>query len=259
MINALKDIGSGLINWRLWIMLALDDIRLRYHRTLLGPVWIVGSFVAFVAVKTFIFSSLAQANWQYFGAYLTLGYAAWTLLNNAVVDGSSCLVSSRAWVLGVKTSYTLFIVKTLASTVFNFTATMASALAISYWLHPFTPMAVAWSLLGVLVTIISLFWIQLFLATISVFMRDAIQFTQTSMRLLFFLSPVIWLPESLGSKAHLLDYNPFSHYLAIIRAPLLGQQASALNWYVVGGVTLGAIILSISVFAMAKRRIPAHI
>lgn len=37
---AFKDIQEGLSKWRIWLMLAYQDIKLRYRRSILGPFWI---------------------------------------------------------------------------------------------------------------------------------------------------------------------------------------------------------------------------
>ena len=46
----------------LWSNLALEDLRDRYRRTVLGLTWIIASFGLFVAVKVFVFGQLTKVS-----------------------------------------------------------------------------------------------------------------------------------------------------------------------------------------------------
>ena len=58
------------------------------------------------------------------------------------------------------------------------------------------------------------------------------------MRVVFFLTPVIWMPEMLGLRSTYLDLNPFYHFLELFRAPLLGHSPKLLSWVVAFGAAL---------------------
>jgi len=255
----LHDLWDGLRQWRLFTTMAAEDLRVRYHRTLLGPVWIVTSFVLFIAVKIFIFSALSEASWQYFAAYLTLGYLVWVFLSSAFVDGTNCFVLSRSWILGTRCNYSVFVFQTLIRSLYVTSITAISALAIAYYLYPFPMISLVYAFGGMLCVIFLTFWVQLFLATMSVFARDLIPLVQTFMRIMFFLTPIIWVPSSLGTRSYIADLNPFTHILAVVRNPLLSEPISPTNWLVVGGLTLLAMFLAILAFAWGRRRIPSYI
>ena len=253
------DLIDGLSQWRLFTTLAIEDLRIRYHRTLLGPIWIVTAFVLFIAVKIFIFSALSETTWQYFAAYLTLGYLVWMFLSSAYVDGAACFVQSRGWILGTKCNYSVFVLQTLVRTLLTTIVSAGAALAISYYLYPFPLINLLYAFGGLLVVVFMTFWVQLFLATVSVFARDVMPLMQTIMRIMFFLTPIIWVPSSLGSKAFIADYNPFTHMLALVRNPLLSEPISPVTWMVVGGLTLLSMCLALLAFAWGRRRIPSYI
>ena len=45
-----------------------------------------------------------------------------------------------------------------------------------------------------------------------------------------FLTPIMWRPEMLGEKAYLTNFNPLTHYISILREPLLGQYPQAISY-----------------------------
>lgn len=257
MAAALEDIWTGLGRWRLWTLLAWEEFRARYHRTFFGPVWVTASFLAFISVKIFIFGALSGADGDYFVAHLTLGFMVWTYIANVVTGGAASFVNSRNWILGVRSPLSIFIMQDLAVAFINFFFVGLASVTIALIYQPFQLEQAATAVLGVVLLMFSLFWVQLFLAVAGVFVRDAIPLTATAMRIAFFLTPILWLPSALGARAAFVDYNPFTHYVAIVRAPLLDGAATPLNYAVVVGLTLLAIVVSLSALSLGRTRIPS--
>jgi len=56
-------------------------------------------------------------------------------------------------------------------------------------------------------------------------------------------------------SVYLLDLNPAYHLLEIVRAPLLGQWPSALNWVVSGGLAIVGWALALLFYGRFRRRI----
>jgi lipopolysaccharide transport system permease protein len=72
------------------------------------------------------------------------------------------------------------------------------------------------------------------LAYISTRFRDFSPMIVSFMTILFYLTPVVWLPDQLHSNWRLIlvDYNPLAQLLEILRAPLLGLLPSWHSvWY----------------------------
>ena len=58
---AVKDVSSGLAAWRIWTMLASNDIKQRYRRSTLGQFWLTLSMAIMIfsmgAVYSILFTS----------------------------------------------------------------------------------------------------------------------------------------------------------------------------------------------------------
>lgn len=259
MTNAVKDVAWGLSRWRLWSLLAWEDFRGRYHRTLLGPIWLTLSFLAFIWVKFFVFERLSGGDPDYFVGHLTLGFMVWTFLANAVNGGASAFVGSRNWILGVKAPYSIFVMQSAVSGLINLFFVALAAMALTALYLPIDPATLPVALGGLALVVFSLFWVQLLLAVLSVFVRDMVQLVSTAMRIAFFLTPIIFLPTALGKRASVVEYNPFTHYIAVVRAPILDGQATLTNYAVVGIITLVTILLSLIALSWAEKRIAQRV
>ena len=78
------------------------------------------------------------------------------------------------------------------------------------------------------------------------------------MRVLFFVTPIIWSRPFFRQSLHgacSSDLNPFAHYVAIWRKPLMGEYPDALSWFVTGGLTFLGLCLAFVAFARYRREV----
>ena len=68
---------------------------------------------------------------------------------------------------------------------------------------------------------------------ISGWVRVAVPIVASLVQLLFFVTPVLYDPGHLGRFGALVALNPATHFIAILRAPLLGQPAPPASWVAV--------------------------
>jgi lipopolysaccharide transport system permease protein len=83
----------------------------------------------------------------------------------------------------------------------------------------------------------------LFLGAFCARFRDIPPIVASVMQIAFFVTPVIWKPEQLGSGQALLWLNPFFDLLEIVRQPLLGMLPGV-------GISLGAMLYSLFLFGL---------
>ena len=75
------------------------------------------------------------------------------------------------------------------------------------------------------------------------------------MRISFFVTPILWMPEMLPNRAVFVDFNPFFHYLELVRAPLLGNVPQATSWFTVAGITVFGWLITLELFRRYRGRI----
>ena len=70
--------------------------------------------------------------------------------------------------------------------------------------------------------------------------RDLVEVFNAVIRIAFLATPVIWMPGEGMTRSVMsafLIYNPFYHFIEVVRAPMLGQSPALLSWGVVIGFT----------------------
>lgn len=252
----LADIAEGLGRWKLWTALAWQDIQSTYRRSLFGVLWITLSFSAFVMVKLFIFIPIMRSvNSETYAIYLTLGFFIWQFLSNIVSTAPQVFTSSEAWIKNDPLPLSTYVFQSITRAAYNLFFTSLVVVALFLFLEGnLRPVALT-SLLAIALMFVNAVWVKLLLGVICTRFRDLTHLVQTIMRVMFFLTPIFWLPEQMGGLMKILWWNPFAHFIWIFRTPILDGVIPWESWAFTGAVTLLGWSITIPVFAHLRRRI----
>ena len=225
--------------------MGLQDVRRGYRRSVLGPFWLTISLAVTVAALSLLYGQLLGVPLARYAPHVALGFIVWQFI--AGVVAASCSVFVRPGVDHERPP---------------------AAVAVRAHRHVGQPAGDGAQRAGVrrggdsqivpglALVLLNAVWVGLLLGTLCARFRDVQPIVASVMRIAFFLTPVMWMPEMLGSRAHLALYNPFAYFVELIRAPLLGQAVPALTWMLVLGVTATGWAAAWAVFARYRGRVP---
>ncbi len=253
---------AALDDWRraihapsLWLNLAFEDLRDRYRRTVLGVAWIAISFALFVAVKILVFGQMSAASTREFAIFVTIGFGAWSFINSMVSDACNAYLHSRAWILGTAVPYPVYLLQASLRNWLVFALILLVMAVASLWKPtPWTPTAL-YVLPALLAYSVSSVWLCALLAPICVRYPDLHHAIQTGMRLMFFITPILWMPDGSGTLAEIAKINPMTHYLAILRDPLLYNTLPVASWEVVFTINAVGLLFGLLVYASTRRKV----
>ena len=76
------------------------------------------------------------------------------------------------------------------------------------------------------------------------------------MRMAFFATPILWKTKDIGFLgSYILQLNPFTYYLAIVRDPLLLGSVDPRVWIVTFTMTVSLIIVSVILLSIYKDKV----
>lgn len=223
--------------WRLWTALGREDIVDRYRRTSLGAAWIAVSFALFVGVKVSVFGSMIPTALADYGLFVAIGFGLWTFISAVVLDGCTTYTQARPWILGTSTPYPVYIYQVVFRNLIIFAVIGVVMLAFLAWKQDTWSPAMLWSLLALPVYLVTPLWLTAILAPLCARYPDAHQVVQTAIRLMFFVTPILWMPEINEHLARLASLNPLTHFIEIVREPLLYHRLPRESWQWVLAVT----------------------
>ncbi|MCW5724831.1 MAG: ABC transporter permease [Maricaulaceae bacterium] len=251
-----SDLIAGLMMWDLWRTFAWDEIQQRYRRSILGVLWIIVSYTIFVIGISIFFSIFTRADAIDFLIYVSLGFAAFTFILSNIIDGCQVFISSRIWIISVSLPYSIYVYRSIFRSVFTFILQLIVALIIMIYAGwrpgPMSLMAMP----ALLLYLINAVAIQFFWGMISARYRDIVHFVGSLTRLLFFITPILWVREELtGIRAQIADINPLTHFIEILRAPLMGVEPRLSSWMIVLCLTAANWLLAFIATHRVRRRL----
>jgi ABC-type polysaccharide/polyol phosphate export permease len=252
---ALVDLRDGMCAWRLSGLLAWQDVKQRYRRSTLGPIWLTLSFGIQMITMSVLSSFLFNAPIHRSTPFVCAGMLFWQMITQMINEGSTLFLSSQSYLFQIKRPLTIFVVQVIWRNIIvaAHNAITYVLVAIVFLVAP-SPSIILWPIAFVLV-LVSVSWIVLVSAIVSARYRDVPVIIQNILTILFWFTPLMYFPEQLGDKSYILDYNPFTYMLAILREPLLGNVPTLKDWLVVIAFTVVGWIGTVFFFARFRARI----
>ncbi len=245
-----KDLVEAFRAWPLWTMLGWDDIRQRYQRSTLGPIWITLSMGLFIGALGVIYARLFQVNIVDYLPYLTAGYILWGFISSCIVESCSAFQSSSRVIQQIRLPFGVYVLRTLWRNfiVFLHTAMIFVVVAVVFSVKP--GLIALLAVPGFLLLYINLIWIGLALAIISTRYRDVVLLVGVTVQIAIFITPIIWHVDRLGAAAWIAYVNPMFHLIDIVRGPLLGTPPLLMSW--VAAVLMAVVGWTIAILLLRR-------
>jgi len=252
---AINDVSTGLASWRLSQFLAWQDIKQRYRRSTLGPIWLTLTFGVQMLTMGFLSSFLFGAALSKSLPYVCAGMLLWSMIRQTITEGAALFVTTSRFITQIKCPLTVFLMQAILRNVIvtGHNAVIYILLAIILAVTPGPGILLL--PLGFGLVVICLSWIVLVTAVISARYRDVPLMIDNILSIAFWFTPLMYFPEQLGQRRFLADYNPFTHMIAVVREPLLGGAPSLNDWLVVLALTVLGWAGTFLFFARYRARI----
>ncbi|KAB0269718.1 ABC transporter permease [Microvirga brassicacearum] len=253
---AVDDLVAGVESWWLWSTLAWQDIRQRYRGSILGPFWLTISMAIMVGALGFLYSAIWKIEITTFLPYLTLGVLFWNLISSLINEGTSAFIRAESIMLQVRMPMTVHVLRSVVRNfiIFLHNCVVAAAVLLIFAVPQSLYSLV--SLLGLFLILLNGIWVTLLLGMVCARFRDIGPIVSSLTQIVFFLTPIIWMPDALGNKFWVLYLNPVYAFLEIARGPLLGHTIPMPVWGMAFGVTTVGFLVTFLFFARFRARIP---
>lgn len=255
--TATNDIVAAGKRYALVGMLGWQDVRQRYRRSSLGPFWLTSSMGVMIGTIGIVFGQIFNSPMKEFFPFLSLGLILWGFISSVISEGCSGFINAEGVIKQLPIPMFVHIARVIWRNIIILCHNVIILpLVFISVLRPINLVALL-SIPGFLLVVINLAWVCLVLAVICARYRDLPQMIISLLQVVFYLTPIMWMPNLLPARANvfLLDFNPVFHLLQIVRAPLLGEYPSMINWYASLGIALIGWTIALLVYGKYKRRI----
>lgn len=251
-----SDIQVGLRAWRIWGTLGWHDIRQRYRRSILGPFWFTLSTAIMVAVLGALYSTLLNQEINQYLPFLAVGLVIWQYLASVINEGCTAFIGAGGLIQQIRLPLTVHVCRIVWR---NFVILLHSLPVVVVMLMMFhRPLGIECLLLplGLLLILLHGVWIGLSLGILCARFRDISPIVSNFVQVIFFFTPVMWMPEILKDRGWVAYYNPFYHLIEIIRAPLLHRPILWESWiWTIAFLAVGFAVAQ-TLMRRARNRVP---
>lgn len=253
---AKKDLIDGLSQWWLWKTMAWQDIRQRYRGSMLGPFWLTISMSIMVLALGILYSALWKMDIAHFLPYLTTGLLYWNLISSLVSDGTSAFTKAEGLMLQVKMPVTVHVMRSVVRNFIIFLHNCVVVIAVLLFFAVPQSLYSLVSFIGLAIILLNGFWITMLIGLLCARFRDIGPIVSSLIQIVFFVTPIIWMPTALGNKAWLLTFNPAYVFLEIARGPLVGDTVPLSVWAMAAAITAAGFVGTFFFFARFRSRLP---
>lgn len=254
---ALKDIQASIMCFSLAGMLGWQDLKQRYRRSSLGPFWITISMAIMICTIGLVFGKIFKSPIQEFLPFLAIGIIVWNFASTTISEGCGGFISAEGIIKQLPIPLFVHIMRLIWRNLLIFAHNIVILPLIFLAVGKPLGLVAFLSLPGLMLASINLVWIVLILGTICARYRDLPQIIASVLQVVFYLTPIMWMPSLLPQRAglYLLDLNPVYHCIEVVRAPLLGQMPSTTNWIFTSALAFFGCLLAFWVYGCYKKRI----
>jgi ABC-type polysaccharide/polyol phosphate export permease len=253
---ALDDLVMGIKSWWLWSTMAWQDTRLRYKGSVLGPFWLTISMGLMVTALGVLYSAIWKHDITDFLPFLALGVLFWNLISSLISDGTQAFIKAESILLQVKMPLTVHAMRSVVRNFIIFLHNCVVGAAVLVFFSVPQSLYSLVSLIGLVLILLNGFWFTMLMGMMCTRFRDIGPIVASLTQIVFFLTPIIWMPNSLGNKFWVMYLNPAYAFIEIARGPLLGHTIPLPVWGMAFGVTILGFLVTFLFFARFRARLP---
>ena len=253
--NLIDDIRGAIVAWPLWITLGGNDIRQRYRRSVLGPIWITLSMGLVVGTMGILYSQVFHMDIHTYLPFLTLGFVIWGFISTTVNESCLAFRENESIIKQIKVPYSVHMMRVMWRNVIVFlhTAIIFIPVALLFGIAPGLVGLLA--VPGFILLFFNSMWLGLIVAILSTRFHDVPLIVVNVLQLLFFATPILWPANNLGKNTLVADVNPVYHLIELVRGPLLGQTPALLSWIVAVALLVAGWLGATALYGRVSRRI----
>lgn len=253
--KALTDLTSGLALWPLWGRLGWYDILQRYRRSLLGPLWLTASMAIMVVALGVLYAELFNTPINDFLPFLCVGLLVWNLISSFLTEGGTLFTGAESHIKQIRLPYSVYVYRSSWSKLIIFAHNFVIYLGVLIYFQIWPGAVALLAIPGLSLLLLNGALASLYIGMVSARFRDVPQVINSVVQIIFFITPIMWKPELLQTRTYITDFNPFFHLLEIVRAPLLGNAPTMVNYLVVLLISLINVAVVGTFFTRFRARI----
>ncbi|SDA91048.1 ABC transporter permease [Mesorhizobium qingshengii] len=238
----LRDVIRSLLLHRVWFFIGMQDVKRRYRRSFIGPLWILLNLGVYVGAIGFVYGVMFGQDLKAFLPYLMLGFVTWGLISASMVDAGTVFISAEGYIKQFSYPKQIYILRAIVSSSMNFAMGLAAVAVLQIVLGTFEFTGWLLAIPGIVLLYMALLGQTTIFSYLGVAFRDLPHALAGVLQVVFYLTPIVFPISVL--KSHNLEFvyliNPIYHLIDVVRHPILTASLAPLSSY---GFVFGYVLI----------------
>jgi ABC-2 type transport system permease protein len=257
------DRGRALVGQRrvLWL-LVVRDLKVRYSSSALGYLWTIIDPLMMAAVYWFVFGVIFSGGGrgiQPYVVFIVSGVLAWQWFNSGVMDTTRALQQESKLVRSTNLPREIWVIKIVGAKGVEFLLSIPVVALFMVLFHRPPQWDALWALpAAILLQTILISGVGLALAAVTVLVTDLQRVVRILLRVLFYLTPVVYSIHVLPAHHHLRDImalNPMTGIIDLYRRSIFPHTET--QWHVPAAGAVVSLLLFVLGAWVFRRLEPA--
>jgi lipopolysaccharide transport system permease protein len=234
----LRDSGHSLRVWRVWMYLGIQDIKARFRRSAIGPIWIFFNMFLFVAGAGVLYGFMIKQPMKEFLPFLTVGFSLWGFLVTSLTESAMTFVNAEGYIKQFCYPKQIYLMRTLVANTIILLITLSAIIPVQLFFRNFSVIGWLLALPGMLLMLLAVLGHITVCAYLGVRFRDLPHAAGGLLQVAFFVTPIMFPAKILKDRdlAIIYQLNPFHYLIEVVRHPILQNQLASSENYLFAGI-----------------------
>ena len=238
MQRLLSDTLHSVRVWRVWLFLGLQDIKTRFRRSVVGPVWIFLNMFLFVAGAGVLYGVMINQPMREFLPFLTAGFSLWGFIATSLVEAAFAFVNAEGYIKQFCYPKQIYLMRVLVSASIVLLFCLATVIPVQLFFNNLSVVGWLFALPGLAILLLAGLGHIAVAAYLGVRFRDFPHAAGGLLQVAFFVTPVMFPAKVLADRglSFVYAFNPFYYVLELVRQPILTGDLPSLQMYLVAAL-----------------------
>ncbi|CAK9086089.1 Teichoic acids export ATP-binding protein TagH [Durusdinium trenchii] len=216
-----------------WLSLVRNDLRAKYRRSMLGLGWSLLQPLATALVLGTVFAGIFDLDPTTYGMYLIIGLCFWNYLSGVANLGCTSMLAGESYIRQYPAPMAIYPLRTVLGAAIHFSVALGFLIVVSWCMYGFGNLLALTSLIPTMLLLLVFGWsLAALMGLANVYFHDTQHLVEVALQILFYATPIIYLPSMLEEKASavgnaavwMINANPLGAFVMLLRQPL--QEAT---------------------------------
>ncbi|PBB37498.1 ABC transporter permease [Mesorhizobium sp. WSM3868] len=232
-VQLYADALTALKLWRVWTFLGVQDIKARFRRSFIGPMWILLNLGFFVGGAGFVYGVMFGQPMADFLPFLITGFVIWGFLLSSLVEAGTAFVVSEGYIKQFSYPKQIYLLRSLVSYSIIMLIGFIPIIFMQFAFRNFGIQNWAMALPGAMILLFAGLGHIVISAYVGTKFRDLPFALSGLLQVVFFVTPIMFPIEVLKAKGidFVYKYNPLYYLIDIVRWPIIEGSFPPLQNY----------------------------